>query len=126
MRLSPKFLIGSFIADSHHAGDGVGSGKILIQSSLSPVPNPARETDRIDSGPSGKLVDGNSRKRVIAAPFAFTRHHEIEVERMDESHAFCAHIRIDADECFVQQDEARRKRIRGSIKSGGSGESEAA
>src|SRR5438552_10844334 len=40
---------------------------------------------------------------------------------MDEIHAFCAHVRIDPGEGFIQKDEPRRQRVCCSIEGGSRG-----
>ena len=105
---------------------GLLSGKIFCdfrgtrfgQASQPPIPDPAGQADGIYIGPSGKLVDGNPGKCRIAAPFAFARHHEIQVEGVDEAHAFSPHVRIDTDECLVEKDQPRRMWARATVEGG--------
>src|SRR5215468_1877899 len=89
-----------------------------MQIAVTAIPDPAVQTDGVDARTRGEMVNCEFGKRWITSPLAFAGHHEIQIERLDETHTFRAHVRIDADECFIQQDEAGSQRICGSIKGG--------
>src|SRR5207249_2773631 len=73
------------------------------------IPNPARSPYGIHSRPCGELINGQSRQCGIASPLALAGHDEIEIEFVQHAHALTAHIGIDADKGFIEQDQPRRE-----------------
>lgn len=53
------------------------------------------------------MVDGQTGDGGVAAPFALTRHDEVEVEGGQQSHKFRAGGGVDTDKGFVEHDQAR-------------------
>ena len=68
------------------------------------------------------MIDRHPGQGGVAAPLALAGHHEVEVESLEETHALAAHVRVDADEGFVEEDQARRMLVGGAIVGRGGGE----